>query len=95
MTFDAWQPALDRLVELGRKRGYITVAELRDALPCTEMPSEKVSAVMVMLSEMGVNIDARARPEDGAAGAESPGGPLGPRPLQSGAEAPFDSGRNR
>ncbi|WP_207539530.1 RNA polymerase sigma factor region1.1 domain-containing protein [Sabulicella rubraurantiaca] len=85
MTTDAWEPALDRLIEIGRERGYVTVAELSAAIP-----SEKVSAVMVMLSEMGVGIVTKDPTADGGSVVESPRGPLSPLPLHSGAEAPLD-----
>ncbi len=45
-----------RLLALGKQRGYITCDELNEALPEDKLTSEHIEDIMVMISEMGINI---------------------------------------
>src|SRR6187401_2959041 len=59
---------LKKLISRAKKRGYITVDELNDALPQDQMSTDQIEDVMSALSEMGVNVvenDEDAAEEDG------------------------------
>jgi hypothetical protein len=90
MTFDAWTPALKRLVVIGSERGYVTVGELNAALPSDGLSSEMLEGTMAMLSDVGIDLVAGHDTEDGEAVSGNPRKPLTPLPLHSGAEAPLD-----
>ena len=92
MTFDSWTPAVERLVAFGRERGYVTYDELNVALPCDEVSSEMIEALLAMLSDYGVNIVEGGGAADGEAAIGRPRKPLSPSPLQAGAEATLDQG---
>lgn len=49
-------PALKRLLNQGKERGYITYDELNEALPQNEMSSEQIDETMTMISEVGISI---------------------------------------
>ncbi|WP_207539536.1 RNA polymerase sigma factor region1.1 domain-containing protein [Sabulicella rubraurantiaca] len=88
MTSDAWRPALDRLVTLGRARGFVTVDEINTTLPQQEVFPGFIEHVLATLSEAGVNVtEGDEDGDDEEAFVESP---RGPAPLQSGAEAPLE-----
>jgi RNA polymerase primary sigma factor len=48
--------AVKKLLARAKKRGFITVDELNEALPQDQMSSEQIEDVMSAISEMGVNI---------------------------------------
>jgi RNA polymerase primary sigma factor len=47
---------IKKLVARAKKRGYITVDQLNEALPQDQMSSEQIEDVMSALNEMGVNV---------------------------------------
>jgi RNA polymerase primary sigma factor len=49
-------PALKRLINQGKERGYITYDELNEALPQNEMSSEQIDETMTMISEIGISV---------------------------------------
>jgi RNA polymerase primary sigma factor len=53
---DLNEASLKKLISRAKKRGYITVDELNDALPQDQMSTDQIEDVMSALSEMGVNI---------------------------------------
>ncbi|MDT9597615.1 RNA polymerase sigma factor RpoD [Sphingosinicella rhizophila] len=72
---DLNEATLKKLIARAKKRGYITVDELNDALPQDQMSTDQIEDVMSSLSEMGVNIveneeadedDSEAEAEPGA-----------------------------
>src|SRR5262245_44644811 len=74
---DLNEASIKKLIAKAKRRGYITVDELNEALPQDQMSSEQIEDVMSAISEMGVNIvenDDDAAEEEGtsddASGAE-------------------------
>ena len=53
---DLNEASVKKLIMKAKRRGYITVDELNEALPQDEMTSEQIEDVMSAISEMGVNI---------------------------------------
>ena len=53
---DLNEASVKKLMSKAKKRGYITVDELNEALPQDQMSSEQIEDVMSAISEMGVNI---------------------------------------
>ncbi len=49
-------PALKRLIAMGKERGYITYDELNEALPQSELSSDQIDESMTMIAEMGISI---------------------------------------
>jgi RNA polymerase primary sigma factor len=47
---------IKKLITKAKRRGYVTVDELNEALPQDELSSEQIEDVMSAISEMGVNI---------------------------------------
>ncbi|MCA3254405.1 MAG: RNA polymerase sigma factor RpoD, partial [Alphaproteobacteria bacterium] len=45
-----------KLIARAKKRGYITIDELNEALPQDQMTSEQIEDVMSALSELGINV---------------------------------------
>jgi Uma2 family endonuclease len=48
--------AVDRLVVLGRERGYVTYDELNVALPQDQVSSEQIETTMTRLSELAIDV---------------------------------------
>jgi len=48
--------SLKKLIARAKKRGYITIDQLNDALPQDQMSSEQIEDIMSALNEMGVNV---------------------------------------
>jgi RNA polymerase primary sigma factor len=70
---DLNEASIKKLIAKAKRRGYITVDELNEALPQDEMSSEQIEDVMSAISEMGVNIvetDEDAAEEDAEGDAE-------------------------
>ena len=44
------------IIETGRKRGHVSLDELNNALPKSELTPEQLNDVMFKLNEMGVEI---------------------------------------
>jgi RNA polymerase primary sigma factor len=53
---DQHEAAIKKLKARAKKRGFVTVDELNEALPQEHMTSEQIEDVMSEISEMGVNI---------------------------------------
>ena len=53
---DLNEASVKKLIARARKRGYITVDELNNALPQDQMSTDQIEDVMAALNEMGVNI---------------------------------------
>ncbi|MBT2133806.1 RNA polymerase sigma factor RpoD [Croceibacterium sp. LX-88] len=53
---DLNEASIKKLIAKAKRRGYITVDELNEALPQDQMSSEQIEDVMSAISEMGVNI---------------------------------------
>ena len=49
-------PALRKLLAIGKERGYITYDELNEALPEGSLTSDQIEESMIMLSDMGISI---------------------------------------
>ncbi len=49
-------PALRKLISVGKERGYISYDELNEALPQAEMTSEQIDETMTMISDIGISI---------------------------------------
>lgn len=49
-------PALRKLISIGKERGYISYDELNEALPQAEMTSEQIDETMTMISDIGISI---------------------------------------
>jgi RNA polymerase primary sigma factor len=68
---DLNEASIKKLIAKAKRKGYITVDELNEALPQDELSSEQIEDVMSAISEMGVNIvenDEDAQEEDEEAG---------------------------
>ena len=67
---DLWDDAIKRLIRGAKKRGYVTHDQINALLPSEEVQSEHVEDILVMFSEMGVNVietkeaEPEERPED-------------------------------
>ena len=72
---DLTQDAVKRMIRNARKRGHVTMNQLNEVLPQTEVTSEQIEDVMAMLSEMGINVVEEAEEEDESA-SEGQGGEL-------------------
>ncbi|MEQ9660930.1 MAG: RNA polymerase sigma factor RpoD [Parasphingopyxis sp.] len=55
-VIDLNQASVKKLVTKAKKRGYLTIDELNEALPQDKMDSDQIEDVMSALSEMGVNV---------------------------------------
>jgi RNA polymerase primary sigma factor len=63
-VLDLSQSAIKKMISKAKARGYITYAELNDALPSDEVSSEQIEDVMALLSEMSVSVVEEADVED-------------------------------
>src|SRR5260370_2419218 len=63
---DLWDGAVKELICGAKKRGYVTHVQINALLPSEEVQSEQIEDILVMFSEMGVNIveTKEAEPED-------------------------------
>src|SRR3990170_6746992 len=83
---DQHEAAIKKLKARAKKRGFVTVDEINEALPQEHMTSEQIEDVMSEISEMGVNIvesDESSDEEDEPEAQEEEVDPLadgGPRP---------------
>ena len=53
---DLNEASVKKLIARGKKRGYITVDELNEAMPQDQVTGEQIEDVMAALSEMGINL---------------------------------------
>src|SRR5690606_15124365 len=70
---DLNEASIKKLIAKAKRRGYITVDELNEALPQDQMSTDQIEDVMSAISEMGVNIvenDEDAAEEEGENEAE-------------------------
>lgn len=56
------QPALDRttldrLIDIGRRKGHLTTEDLRESLPVESMSADDIALVVVHLEELGVAVE--------------------------------------
>ncbi|MDP2193975.1 MAG: RNA polymerase sigma factor region1.1 domain-containing protein, partial [Alphaproteobacteria bacterium] len=49
-------PALKKLLSMGKERGYVSYDELNESLPHDEMTSEQIDETMTMIADMGISI---------------------------------------
>ena len=47
---------IKKMIARAKKRGYITVDELNEALPQDQMSSEQIEDVMSAINDMGINV---------------------------------------
>src|SRR6476646_7826722 len=48
--------SIKKLVARAKKRGFITIDELNEALPQDQMASEQIEDIMSAINEMGINV---------------------------------------
>ena len=48
--------AVRKLIARAKKRGYITVDELNEALPQDQMSTDQIEDIMSAINEMGINV---------------------------------------
>src|ERR1700742_4149208 len=53
---DLSDAAVKRMIELAKKRGFVTYSELNAVLPSEEVNSEQIEDILAMLNEMGINV---------------------------------------
>ncbi|MGV2496244.1 RNA polymerase sigma factor RpoD [Pelagerythrobacter aerophilus] len=68
---DLNEASIKKLIARAKKRGYVTVDELNEALPEDQMSTDQIEDVMSAISEMGVNIVENDEEAEGEAEAES------------------------
>src|SRR5712672_1116717 len=63
---DLWDDAVNKLIRGAKTRGYVTHDQINALLPSEEVQSEQIEDILVMLSEMGVNVveTKEAEPEE-------------------------------
>jgi Sigma-70 factor, region 1.1 len=53
---DLSDASVQRLIRLGKSRGYVTYNELNDVLPSWEVSADEIEATITMLSDMGIDL---------------------------------------
>jgi RNA polymerase primary sigma factor len=53
---DLWDDAVKKLMHGAKKRGYVTHDQINASLPSEKVKSEQIEDILVMFSEMGVNV---------------------------------------
>ena len=48
--------SIKKLIARAKKRGFITIDELNEALPQDQMSSEQIEDIMSAINEMGINV---------------------------------------
>jgi RNA polymerase primary sigma factor len=63
---DLWDDAVKKLIRGAKKRGYVTHDQINALVPSEEVQSEQIEDILVMFSEMGVNVveTKEAEPEE-------------------------------
>ena len=64
---DSISDSLKKLINKGKKKGYITVDDLNAAMPPDKESSERIEDVMAAINDMGINIIENEDPGDDAA----------------------------
>src|SRR5258706_6058329 len=80
---DLWDDAIKKLIRGAKKSGYVTHDQINALLPSEDVRSEQIEDILVMFSEMGVNVveakeaepeetpeDAKEEPEGGESDGE-------------------------
>jgi RNA polymerase primary sigma factor len=69
------EPEVQHLIDMGKQRGYVTYEEMNNFLPTHLISSERLDDVMIMFSDMDIEIvnEARKRAEAERNGAPKPG----------------------
>ncbi len=65
---DLNEASIKKLITRAKRRGYVTMDELNEALPQDQMSTDQIEDIMSAISEMGVNVvenDEDAQDEDG------------------------------
>ena len=62
---DLSEPEVQQLINMGKKRGYVTYGEMSKVLPTHLVSSDRLDDVMIMFSDMDIEIvnEARKRAE--------------------------------
>lgn len=61
----SYQDALNKLISLGKKQGYLTYEQINNAIPPEIMESDKIEEVITALSEKNIEITTSAIQRDG------------------------------
>src|SRR5258707_1140797 len=63
---DLWDDAVKKLIRGAKKRGYVTHDQINALLPSEDVRSEQIEDILVMFSELGVNVveTKEAEPEE-------------------------------
>ena len=61
MSKDLSEPEVQQLINMGKQRGYVTYEEMNNALPTHLVSSERLDDVMIMFSDMDIEIVQQAR----------------------------------
>src|SRR5712672_1671214 len=63
---DLWDDAVKKLIRGAKKRGYVTHDQINALLPSEDVRSEQIEDILVMFSELGVNVveTEEAEPEE-------------------------------
>src|SRR5260370_14755737 len=64
---DLWDGAVKELICGAKKRGYVTHDQINALVPSEEVQSEQIEDILVMFSEMGVNVVETKEAEPAAA----------------------------
>ena len=80
-------PAVERLVAAGRRRGYVTFEELRQALPIATMSEAAIAQAVSRLEQAGIIIDVDDELVEPAHGGE-PGAERPAQPMSGGVPEP-------
>src|SRR5688500_6205582 len=69
------EPDVQQLIDIGKQRGYVTYEEMNNFLPTHLMSSDRLDDVMIMFSDMDIEIvnEARKRAEAERRGVPKPG----------------------
>jgi hypothetical protein len=51
-----WQGIIQKVIELGRQRGFVTFDQLNELLPSATTEPEDIEALMTALSDEGINV---------------------------------------
>jgi len=61
MSKDLSEPDVQQLINMGKQRGYVTYEEVNNALPTHLVSAERLDDVMIMFSDMDIEIVQKAR----------------------------------
>ena len=56
MPKDLSEPEVQQLINMGKKRGYVTYGEMSKVLPTHLVSSDRLDDVMIMFSDMDIEI---------------------------------------